>query len=184
MLTGQHNNTFYVRQVVPAFSGDIFNDIWQTWDGAVKASYLALFSNFFTLQGLRVAQIDDSVKGLPSQTLTLSGTGTRTVTGDYLPGQNAAVLEFNTGFSGRRGRGRNFIGQLTEGDQNGGTISNTLATLMTTYGNTLRTTFDGGSAVAEHVVFTLVTNTVARVTSVQPKLPVYTQRRRRLGVGS
>lgn len=181
---GKHNNTFHLRQSLASFTGDIFDDIKVTWDGAVKASYLALFSSSFTLEAMRVAQVDDSLKGLPAETLTLTGSGTRTVSGQAQPGQLAGVLEFNSGFSGRRGRGRNFIGEMFEGDQNIGVVESALRTLYETYGNTLRTTFDGVSAVGELVVFTLVTNQVAPVLSVRAKLPVYTQRRRREGVGS
>lgn len=182
--TGQHINTFYVRQVAAAFSGDIFADIFATWDGAIKSTYLACFSANLSLQAFRVSQVDDNLKGLPSETLTATGLGTRTVSGDGLPGQCAGLLEFNTGFSGRKGRGRNFMGDMYEGDQTNGIVGSTLRTLYEAYGDDLMNTFDAGSAVAEHVVFTKVDNTVARVTSTQAKLPVYTQRRRREGVGS
>lgn len=184
-LNGVHINTFHLRQIVASFSGNIYNDIATTWNGAVKPSYLALFSNFLTLQYMNIAEVDDSLKGLPSQSVTLSGSGTRSVSTEYLPGQCAALVEFNTGFSGRAGRGRQFIGQLVEGDQNAGNVASAFQTLMQTYGSALVDTFQAAnSAVAELVIFSKKTNTVAVVLTAQPKTVVYTQRRRRLGVGS
>lgn len=182
--SGLHVNTFYLRQVSTAPSGDVFADILATWDGVVKADYLALFSNTCSLLSMRISQVDNGLKGLPSATLALSGTGTRVPTGDRQPGQLAAVLQFDTGFSGRKGRGRNFIGNLFEGDQASGLVDAALRTLMEAYGTTMLTTWVSGSALAEWVVFTLVDNTVALVTSSQAKIPVYTQRRRRQGVGA
>lgn len=184
-LSGTHINTFHLRQIVPSFSGSIYSDIATTWNGAVKTSYLALFSSFLTLQYMSIAEVDDGLKGLPSQSVTLTGSGTRTIATDYLPGQLAALVEFNTGFSGRSGRGRQFIGQLAEGDQNSGQVSAGLQTLMNTYGTALVNTFQAAnSAVAELVIFSKRVNTVAVVISSQAKSTVYTQRRRRLGVGS
>lgn len=181
---GTHINTFYLRQVVASFTGNVFDDIKTTWDGVLKATYLAMFPSSYSLSLFRVAQVDDDLKGLPAETFAISGSGTRTVAGDRQPGQLAAVLELNTGFSGRRGRGRNFIGVMHEGDQSGGIVDAALRTIIETYGALLVSTFVPATAIGELVIFTKVANTVSVVTSQRCKLPVYTQRRRRAGVGA
>lgn len=181
---GDHVNTFAVRQVTASFTGSVFDDIHQTWAGAVKTSYLAQFPSTFTLLSFRVAQIDDSLKGLPAVSYAESGAGTRVPTGDALPPQDACVLDMLTGFTGRRGRGRQFIGYSYEIDQAGGVYNSTYRALVDAYGNALRTTFVPATAIAELVIFTKVSNSVISVTSTVARAPVYTQRRRRLGVGS
>lgn len=181
---GEHVNTFTVRQVQAAFTGDIFADIHASWGGAVKTSYLAMFPASYSLISFRVAQIDDDLKGLPAVSYTESGTGTRVPTGDALPPQCACVLDLLTGFTGRRGRGREFIGMTYEQDQAGGIYNSAYRTIVDNYGNTLRTTFVSGTAVAELGIWTHVNNSFIAVTSTVAKAPVYTQRRRRLGVGA
>lgn len=181
---GEHINTFYVRQITSSFTGDVAQDIFQTWDALCKADYLAMFNNRFSLAAFRVQQVDDALKGLFAESLTATGTGTRVVTTDGLPGQCAGLLEFNTGFSGRRGRGRNFIGGLCEEDNADGLLHSDQRDLMEAYGATMLSTFVAPSAIAEWVVWTKVNNTVAVVQSVQAKQPIYTQRRRRQGVGA
>lgn len=181
---GAHVNTFHVRQVVAAFTGDVFADIHTTWDGVVKPAYRAIFPASYTIRQFRVAQRDDKILGLPAVTYAHADAGLRVPTGDALPPQNAALGLINTGFTGRRGQGRQFIGALYEQDQAGGLINASLQTLISTYMEALRTNFKAGSGVAELGVFTLVSNSFIAAVSTAVPLTVYTQRRRRLGVGS
>jgi len=181
---GAHVNTFHLRQVVAAFTGDVFADIHTTWDGVVKPSYRAIFPASYVIRQFRVAQVDDKITGLPAVTYAHSDAGLRVPTGDALPPQNSALLIEDTGFSGRRGRGRQFIGGIYETDQAAGVINTAFQTLIQAYGDALRTNFKAGSSVAELGVFTLVSNSFIAVTATTVPLTVYTQRRRRLGVGA
>jgi len=181
---GAHVNTFYLRQVAAAPSGNIFDDIAASFSAGEEADYAAMFPDTWSLQSIRVAQVDNGLKGLPSQTTTSIVPGTRTVSGDRQPGQLAAVAEFNTGFSGRKLRGRNFIGVLHEGDQASGLLGVTMATAIQDWLDVKLGLWVAGSAVAEWVVFNKEDNVVAVVTGAQPKGAIYTQRRRRGGVGA
>lgn len=181
---GDHVNTFHVRQVVTAFTGDVFADIHTTWDGAVKPSYRALFPASFIIKSFRVGQRDDKILGLPAVAYSHNDAGLRAPTGDALPPQAAALLILDTGFTGRRGRGREFIGGTYEQDQAGGIYNSTYLALVQAYGDALRTNFKAGSSVAELGIFTLVSNSFIAVTATTTAQAVYTQRRRRTGVGS
>lgn len=181
---GLHMNTFFVRQKAIPASQDIFQEIKDTWVTNAQTAYLACFSSFFSLTSLHIGQIDGNTRGLPSQTFALTGVGQRTVTGDRQPGQLAAILQFDTGFAGRRGRGRNFLGFLYEADQLNGNMDSAVRGIFGAYGTALLTAFGSGNPTNELVVYTKVNNTVTRVTTSQVKTPVYTQRRRRQGVGN
>lgn len=181
---GAHVNTFHVRQRVASPSGDIFADIRDTWVGAVQDQYLEMFGPTFQLHSMRIGQVDDDIKGLPSNTYTLTGPGQRTVTGEALPPMDSALMDLVTGFSGRRGKGRQFLGLLYETDQAGGVVGTAQRTLITNYGNSLLAAFGPSAGVGTLVIFTKITNTVTDVTGITAKTSVYTQRRRRAGVGS
>ena len=181
---GIHVNGIYLRQKAVPASQDIFQEIKDQWVANIQPSYLACFSALFSLQSLRVAQVDDNVKGLPSQSFSISGLGTRAPTGDRQPGQLAAIIQFDTGFAGRRGRGRNYLGFLYEADQSAGSMDSAVRGVFGAYGTALTTVFGTSNPTLEFVVWTKITNTVTRVLSTQVKTPVYTQRRRRAGVGS
>lgn len=181
---GTHINTFYLRQKAIPANNDIFQTIHDEWVANIQPSYLACFSSLFSLTAIRIAQIDGAIKGLPSQTLALTGLGQRAVTGDRQPGQLSAIIQFDTGFAGRRGRGRNFLGFLYEADQLNGNMDSAVRGIMGAYGTAMTTVFGTAHPSLEFVVYTKVTNTVTPVTSSQVKTPVYTQRRRRAGVGT
>lgn len=180
---GIHVNTIYLKQKAIPANNDIFTTIHDEWAANIQPSYLACFSSLFSLTAIRIAQIDDDIKGLPSQTLALTGVGQRTVTGDRMPGQLAAIVQFDTGFAGRRGRGRNFLGFLYEADQASGNMDSAVRGIMGAYGTALTTVFGASHPTLLFVVYTKVTNSVTPVLTTQVKTPVYTQRRRRAGVG-
>lgn len=182
---GDHVNTFHVRQQTPnPAGGDAFQEIKDLWDANVKGSYLALFDTAFSVRSLRVQQVDGNIKGLPSQAFVLTGSGTRVEATERLPGQLAALIDYQSGFSGRRGRARQFIGVLHEGDQNQGVVSSALVTLLNTYGGTLLNTYGISSTSYPLVGYIQVTNEVVDIKTATAKTAVYTQRRRRLTVGS
>lgn len=180
---GIHINTIYLKQKAIPANNDIFQTIHDEWVSGIQPTYLACFSALFSLTAIRVQQVDDNIKGLPSQTLALSGLGQRTVTGDRLPGQCAGIIQFDTGFAGRRGRGRNFLGFLYEADQLDGNLVSAIRGTFGAYGTALTTVFGPTHPSLTFVVWTKITNTMIPVTSSQVKTPVYTQRRRRAGVG-
>lgn len=181
---GNHINTWHLRQKAIPAGGDIFQEIKDSWVTNVQTAYLACFSNLFSLVSLHIAQVDDNVRGLPSQTYALSGLGTRVVTGDRMPGQLAAIVQFDTGLAGRRGRGRQFLSYLYEADQASGNMDSAVRTIFGAYGTQLVTIYGTANPTTELVIWTKVTNSVTRVTTSQVKTPVYTQRRRRAGVGN
>lgn len=180
---GVHVNTIYLKQKAIPANNDIFQTIHDEWAANIQPSYLACFSSLFSLTSIRIAQIDDDVKGLPSQTLALTGIGQRAVTGDRMPGQLAAIIQFDTGFAGRRGRGRNFLGFLYEADQASGNMDSAVRGIFAAYGTALTTVFGASHPTLLFVVYTKITNSVTPVLTTQVKTPVYTQRRRRAGVG-
>ena len=181
---GQHINTIYLKQKAIPANNDIFQTIHDEWAANIQPSYLACFSSFFTLVSIRIQQVDGAIKGLPSQTLALTGIGQRVVTRDRMPGQLSAIIQFDTGFAGRRGRGRNFLGFLYEADQASGNMDSAVRGVMGAYGTALTTVFGASHPTLLFVVWTKITNTMTPVTSSQVKTPVYTQRRRRAGVGN
>lgn len=181
---GQHINGIYLQQKSIPPNNDIFVSIHDDWVANIQPSYLACFPPTFTLQAIRVQQIDDNIKGLPSQTLSLSGLGVRNGIGDRMPGQCAGIIQFDTGFAGRRGRGRNFLGMLHEGDNLNGNLESAIRGTFGAYGTALTTVFGATNAVSRFVVWTKITNTVTAVLTTQVKTPIYTQRRRRFGVGT
>lgn len=181
---GQHINTIYLKQKAIPANNDIYQTIHDEWVANIQPSYLACFSSLFSLTAIRIQQTDDNIKGLPSQTLALTGLGQRAVTGDRLPGQLAAIIQFDTGFAGRRGRGRNFLGFLYEADQASGNLDSAVRGIFGTYGTALTSVFGASHPTLQFVVWTKVTNTMTPVISTQVKTPVYTQRRRRAGVGN
>lgn len=181
---GQHINTIYLKQKAIPPNNDIFQTIHDEWVNSIQPTYLACFGPLFSLTAIRIQQVDGVVKGLPSSTLALSGLGQRTVTGDRLPGQCAGVIQFDTGFAGRRGRGRNFMGFLYEADQVDGNLQSSIRGTFGAYGTALTTVFGASHPTLQFVVWTKITNTMTPVISTQVKTPVYTQRRRRAGVGN
>lgn len=181
---GQHVNTIYLKQKAIPANNDIFQTIHDEWAANIQPSYLACFSSLFSLTAIRIQQVDGAIKGLPSSTLALTGLGQRVVTGDRMPGQLSALIQFDTGFAGRRGRGRNFLGFLYEADQQNGNMDSAVRGIMGSYGTALTSVFGASHPTLLFVVWTKITNTMTPVISTQVKTPVYTQRRRRAGVGN
>jgi hypothetical protein len=182
---GIHVNTWHVRQQTAApFNNDAFADINDHFTTLAKTAYLALFDSQFSLTGLRVSRVDGNLTGLPSSTYAQSGTGTRVDASERLPGQNAALIDYTSGFSGRRGRARQFIGLLHEADQSGGILVAGTLTVLNSFGQALRNAYGLTSNSYPLVAYTAITNTAIDITGHAARSPVYTQRRRRAGVGS
>lgn len=182
---GIHVNTWHVRQqTANPFQGDAFADINDHFSTLAKTSYLALFDSQFSLTGLRVSRIDGTQTGLPSSTFAQSGTGTRVDASERLPGQNAALVDYTSGFSGRRGRARQFIGLLHEADQSGGILVAGTLTVLNSWGQALRNAYGVTSNAYPLVAYTSVTNSAIDISGHAARNVVYTQRRRRAGVGS
>lgn len=102
------------------------------------------------------------------------------------PIQLALVMQFKTGISGRRNRGRYFVGGPNPNSINSGLFNSAHMTLATTQAATLTTRWctaltynwalviHGGSGESEHTV---------AVTTIQPRAQIGTQRRRGIGIG-
>lgn len=182
---GLHVNTWHVRQQTAApFNNDAFADINDHFTTLAKTAYLALFDSQFSMVSLRVSEVDGSLTGLPSVTFSNTGSGTRVEASERLPGQNSALIDYQSGFSGRRGRARQFIGLLHEADQSGGIVGAAFLSLMNAFGQALRNAYGVTSTSYPLVAFTEVTNTVVDITAHAAKAVVYTQRRRRASVGT
>jgi len=109
------------------------------------------------------------------------------LTGDQMPPQDSAVLQFRTGLIGRRFRGRNFLFPTVEASQNAGQWTTGYASGALAYGASLQAITSGGYTYNQVVHSQPEPEDIALDTGVSSTtLNAYVrgQRRRQIGVGS
>lgn len=120
--TDQIVNVFHYRQTADA--GAVTNKalaLINAWVDSCQAEYLANLSSRMTLELFQARGVDGSTEEAEVNT-TENGTGGA---GDIVPLQNAPVLSWRTGQSGRRRRGRTYMPPIEETLQDAGNLNST-----------------------------------------------------------
>lgn len=197
--SGAHVNVYhFVKDGESPFTADDMESLAEDWlnTGPVGALYLAMFPPAFQIQNIRM----QNVLGVEREGFEYGSgdNGTRTVSGDPLPGQLSVVASWRTGYVGPRFRGRSYYGVLYEGDQNTGVTNSTYDTIVQTYLNATISNYGlNGSRGYIQVILSdpdhiLPSNSTpagsdipiaAGITSYNYSNMIYTQRRRRITAG-
>jgi hypothetical protein len=99
-------------------------DIASSWVATIVPLALAAMSTEVNLDDVVVSDVKTVAQGgVESFVLGITQPSPGTITGDALPGQNAAVISLRTGIKGGRRRGRFYVPGLSEANVAGGLIS-------------------------------------------------------------
>lgn len=176
-------NTLYYRQTTTT-GADEGTQLIDGWYAACSAALIAMLSNTCSFTEMHTRNLTQPLYGLD---YTLSPALAGTITGECLPPSVAGVLQFSTGFIGKRARGRNYTWPTGESQQNQGQWVVGFQGLATAYGNALTTVTNGGASY-RHVTYSPApeggTELVLLVQDVALDPITRTQRRRTPGVGS
>jgi len=176
-------NNLYYRQTSVA-GDDAGTELIDGWYAACAAALQDLLSDTCAFTEMHTRNLTQPLYGLD---YSLSPALAGNVTGECLPPSVAGVLQFTTGFIGKRARGRNYLWPTGESMQNQGQWTVTYSGLATAYGNLLAPISNSG-AVYQHVTYSPpqggTGQLVLPVTEVALDVLTRTQRRRTPGVGS
>lgn len=188
--TDQIVNVFHYRQTDD--SGVLVNKALAcivAWQNSAMAEYLANLSSRITLELLQCRGVDGSTEEA-EQTASDNGTGGA---GDIVPLQNAPVISWRTGQSGRRRRGRTYMPPIEESLQDAGNLSVTQIGRMEAFAAVAPLITTGAGDDFEMVIFSPAAPTatppragtiITPVTAAIAQGVIGSQRRRRQGVGS
>lgn len=147
----QHVHTLHFRSTAAptalAASEETYqSDLLAAWQTAARTPWRALHFNFNKpCQQYQVRKVCGTIPlpaGLDAAETPPNDTGTGVPTAaEWVASWLCHVVTLRTPFSGRRYRGRNFIGGMQEDQVSGDTISTSRLTLTTTYYEALRTAF-------------------------------------------
>lgn len=98
--------------------------------------------------------------------------------GDITPPQCCALISWRTATTGRRHRGRSFIGPVREADNTDGQLVTSYITALQSFIDGMATRFATSQILYQHVVYTRVLDTGLSVTSAIIRTGIKTQRRR------
>lgn len=178
-------NVWHFRQDTTLVFDTAGEDLVAAWQNYVQTLYLGLLSTAYTLDLLEVRQVTG---GSEIYQLVVSEAGTRGTDATVLPAQASCVVNWGTGFAGRRFRGRTFMPPASEGDIIDGKYESTYLAGVANFCDAMID--DMASIDIAYAVWTLVVySTAGGIVSTQittgagnPNPGMH--RSRRLGVGS
>jgi hypothetical protein len=184
-------NVMHYRQLTPKVTPLDTQDLAEVWAQNMTDFFAATFAESNGITRLEVRGVTDPTEGYDYSYPALVP-GTR-VSAQILPPQSAAVITWTTGLVGRRYRGRNYMWYTVEDDQNQGTFSADYRTALDAYASAALV-LEGAPDFASFdlCVYSKPNpdldppwgGAITPVTSYIVRNLVYTQRRRRVGVGS
>lgn len=166
-------NVYYVY--VPSTGAN--STVLARWTANVKADLKACISEAVTIVDVTSTELASGAQ----ETIAVAEVGA--VSGEPTPPQCSQVISFRTTRVGRKYRGRTYIPGISEGSQNGGSLTAGAMTNLTALGSA----FVSGwlsSASGYMVVYHRADGTYDRVITAIPRQTVYTQRRRTVGMGA
>lgn len=146
--------------------------------------YADILSDQCFIEAIQVRNVTDGISGT-DYTLPVPLVGV--LTGDMMPPQDSAILQFKTPFFGRRFRGRNYLFPTVEAMQNAGQWTGAYPADAIAYGNALLTIASAG------YTYTLAVHSdnsgepgviTSQVTQVGLNSYVRGHRSRQIGVGA
>lgn len=108
----QFSNTLHYRQENDLIFDEVYDDLVEAWKLATEVQYLACFSSAYAVQVYKVRGVTTPLIGGDVGTTLLNGTRT----GDQMPGQMSAYINFRTGMIGRQYRGGIHLPPFTDSD--------------------------------------------------------------------
>jgi len=176
-------NTLYYRQSSLAVVGDELEVLAQAYfDNAIDSGlYPALVHANCSFIGLQVRGITNPETGFD---LNFEEAIPGASTGDMLPPATSCVVTWNTGFIGRRNRGRNYLWPASESNQSQGVWGAGYLDAVQDYAEAIRNLDVLLVGSYQQVVYSRTFDAFRDVISATPKPIVNGQERRKPGVGS
>lgn len=168
------NNLHYIEQTTP--SGNAAKSLVDGFVDLALTPYSQLLPADYNIDTVRVIQITGAGTAAWEQNVNLPGE----LTGDPLPPQDAPILRFKTGLTGRNQQGRIYIPAPNEAMQASGVVSVTFRGAMENVGAAMLNITDTPSG-GEFglVIFHRLTSTADLVTTAIAGVDIGTQRRRK-----
>lgn len=142
VVTQDHVHTLHFRDITGLAAPTAIVTVWQA---SCRTAFRNLFeSDDLPVQDYVITQVCGSLPFAASAAATEPGAtqgGTRTSSSDLVPSWLARVISWRTAFSGRRYRGRSYLGGMHESWLSFNTLSAGDITLMDAYANTILTAF-------------------------------------------
>lgn len=167
-------NILHVRCTDTSDVTAIVGAIGDAYDAIASGGPFNCLSSEYAVSALQITPLD-GVTAATDQPLgtTIVGSGT----GDQIL-NNCGLVSFHTAQRGPRGRGRMYVGPITESKQNGGQLDNTAQTEMLTGWDNWNDELVAGAVSVQLVVASYVHADAHDVASIRIDDVVATQRRR------